>query len=319
MVPSYRALVSSCQVVSAGDAGYPACLGRLPAGERPARLFAAGAMPQAPGMAIVGTRAPDAHGLLLAGRLARECAGRGIPVVSGGASGIDSEAHRSCLDAGGTTVVVLAGGIEHPHPPGSEDLFVRAAAAGGCVLSDQQPAVPTRPFLFLRRNRLIAALARCVIVVQAGGRSGALSTAAWARRCGIPLYAAAGSPLNPRHLGANRLIAGGKACIITAVDDFFREIDGFLDPAARRPPTGADPCAGEPVDSLGRGIMALLGTEPVSVDEMAARLHAEPSSILEALFDLELRGLARGCDPGRFVASVPTEGNRRRKDPPRTP
>jgi DNA processing protein len=319
MMAPYRALVSSCAILSAGDAAYPACLGRLPAGERPARLFVAGAIPPSPGMAIVGTRAPDAHGLLLAGRLARECASRGIPVVSGGASGIDSEAHRSCLDAGGTTVVVLAGGLEHPHPPGSEDLFVRAAAAGGCFLSDQQPAVPTRPFLFLRRNRLIAALARCVIVVQAGGRSGALSTAAWARRCAVPLFAAAGSPLNPRHLGTNRLIGSGKACIIAAVDDFFREIDGFREPAAQPPPTGADPCAGEPVDGLGRGIMALLGTEPVSVDVMAARLHAEPSSVLEALFDLEMRGLARASDPGRFVASVPADGKKRGKGPPRSP
>jgi DNA processing protein len=206
--------------------------------------------------------------------------------------------------------VVLAGGIEHPHPPGSEDLFVRAAASGGCLLSDQQPAVPTRPFLFLRRNRLIAALARCVIVVQAGGRSGALSTAAWARRCGIPLYAAAGSPLNPRHLGTNRLIRSGKACIITAVDDFFRETDGLLDPPAQRPRTGADPCTEEPVDGLGRGIMDLLGTEPLSVDDMAARLRVEPSSVIEVLFDLEMRGLARGCDPGRFVASAPDERKR---------
>lgn len=319
MMASYRALVSRCAIVSAGDAGYPPCLGRLPGGERPARLFAVGAIPTAPGMALVGTRAPDAHGLMLAGRLARECASRGIPVISGGASGIDSEAHRSCLDAGGTTVVVLAGGFEHPHPPGSEDLFARAAASGGCLLSDQQPSVPTRPFLFLRRNRLIAALARCVVVVQAGGRSGALSTAAWARRCGIPLYAAAGSPLNPRHLGANRLIAGGKACIITAVDDFFRETDGLREPAAQRPRTGVGPCAEEPADGLGRSIMDLLGTEPVSVDDMAARLRVEPSSVIEALFDLEMRGLARGCDPGRFVASAPIDGKKREKGPPRSP
>jgi DNA processing protein len=295
---------AECVPIRVLDPGYPACLERLPPGERPDRLFLSGRLPPLPGVGIVGTRSPDGHGMTLAARMGRECARRGLTVVSGGAVGIDSAAHRGCLDGGGRTVVVLAGGLDRPHPPSSRGLFSAAVASGGGLVSEQPPAVPVRRFLFLRRNRIIAALSGCLVVVQAGVRSGALSTASWARRCHVPVYAVAGSPLNPVYGGTNLLVAKGQGRILLSLDDPLENPAFQAVPVADAGGRKENRKPRDPIEKDEKAVMDLLGQEPMSVDDIAARTGRDAKNIFRLLFELEMKGLACAADPGRYRATA---------------
>lgn len=139
-----------------------------------------------PAVAVVGARAATGYGEHVAGELAAEAAGGDVVVYSGGAYGIDAAAHRAVLAAGGTTVAVMAGGIERPYPAGHADLLSRVAATGAVVAEVACGTAPTR-HRFLARNRLIAALSDATVVVEAGWRSGALNTAHHAQALGRPV------------------------------------------------------------------------------------------------------------------------------------
>ncbi len=287
----------------ADDERIEAKVGRLPPDERPLKLYAAGEPASGPAVAIVGTRSPDAHGAAVARKIAQECALRDLAVISGGASGIDRAAHEGCLEAGGKTVVVLAGGLARPHPPGSADLFAAIASGGGCLISEQPLHVPPRPFLFLRRNRLIASLADRVIVVQARYRSGAISTATWAGVCGVPLLACAGSPINPLHHGTNKLIADGKAGIIISIDALFKELAAHGG-GGRRGAGMQQACGGFPLDEKERMVAGLVGTEPLSADDISVHCRLSIQEISQILMNLEMKGMVMMADPGRYIATA---------------
>lgn len=297
---TYARLIAEHRKLTAEHPDYPSGLDRLPGGDKAPLLYAVGDIPAARAVAVVGTRSPDASGLEIARRLAGECASRNVPVISGGANGIDSAAHRGCIDAGGKTVVVLAGGFEKPHPPGNRALFLEAVKQGGCLVSENSPDVPARRFLFLRRNRIIAALAECVVIVQARARSGALSTAAWASRCSVRLLASGGSPLNPLFHGTNGLIASRKAEILVTLDSLF---DGPLQRSRPAGPRGRftlePPPAGPGGDE--KKILRILGDEPRTIDEIAEMLDMEVRRAAGAMLDLEMKGAVRAADPGRYV------------------
>jgi DNA processing protein len=144
-----------------------------------------------PSVAIVGARAATSYGEHVAGELAAESAGRGIPVVSGAAYGIDAAAHRAALAVGGTTVALLAGGADRPYPAGNGRLIDRIAESGAIVSEVPCGGAPTK-WRFLQRNRIIAASADATVVVEAGWRSGSLNTASHARALGRPVGAVPG-------------------------------------------------------------------------------------------------------------------------------
>jgi DNA processing protein len=157
---------------------------------------------------VVGTRHPSLEAALFARRLARELAQEGYVIVSGGAEGIDSEAHAGALEAGGVTVAVLGVPLDRPYPMANLTLF-RAIAERGAVLSEYPAGAKVYPSRFLERNRLIAALARKVIVVEAPFRSGALSTAKHAKQLARPLFAVPSAPWHERGAGTLGLLAAG--------------------------------------------------------------------------------------------------------------
>ncbi|MBD3941536.1 DNA-protecting protein DprA [Microbacterium sp. NEAU-LLC] len=176
-----------------------------------------------PSVAIVGARAASGYGDLVARELAAELAGSGIPVVSGGAYGIDGAAHRAVLGAQGLTVALLAGGAERAYPAGHTQLIDDIAKTGAVVSEVPCGSAPTK-WRFLQRNRLIAALTTATIVVEAGGRSGSLNTANHAAQLGRALGAVPGPISTPTSVGTHRLIRSGAACI-TSPDD-VRELLG---------------------------------------------------------------------------------------------
>lgn len=178
-----------------------------------APLWIVGALP--PRMvAIVGARAADPYGLTLARRLAHDAVAMGFAVVSGGAEGCDRAAHEGALEAGGQTVVVLPAGHRHLYPAAHGPLFLRVVAQGGAVVSARPPDARPSRASFLGRNRVIARLARAVVVVRARVRSGSLSTAAASRALGRPVGAVPGDVGQALSEGCHHLFGEGAVPIV---------------------------------------------------------------------------------------------------------
>jgi DNA processing protein len=277
------------------DGDYPPELAALDPSLGTRNLWLRGVVPPGPRIAIVGTRSADVTGLTTAGILAEEAALQGMCVVSGGALGIDTAAHAAALRAGGSTLVVTATGPGSVYPVENEALFADVVEGGGGLLTENPPGTQTQPFHFIQRNRIIAALGQCVVVVQARWRSGALNTAGWARRMGVPVLAVPGSPLSRLSDGPNRLIARGRASILTgAVGPFGSRAGSRLgDPRSRR----------RGLKGPMRTVARLLGPEPASVGEIATAGNLAPREALVILLKLELEGVARRTETGRFMAS----------------
>ncbi len=213
-------LSTRARVVTSAGADYPSGLRDLP--DAPSSFRVVGELPDlGRAVSIVGTRRADDEALDFAYELARDAVLRGLIVVSGGAVGIDRAAHEGALDGGGRTVVVLPTGLDAPYPPMNHGLFKRAADAG-CLLTEVPDGSKARPGRFLTRNRLVAALGRSTVVVQAPARSGALSTARVAKRLGRGVFVVPASPWDPRGSGNLRLLAGG-ARICANVSDVLSE------------------------------------------------------------------------------------------------
>ena len=169
-------------------------------------------------VSIVGTRAATGYGTHVTTELAAALAERAWTVVSGGAFGIDSQAHRGALAAEGVTIAVLPSGLDAPYPRGHHDLF-EAIVAHGALVSEQPPGrLPTRPG-FLVRNRLIAALSRGTVLVEAALRSGALNTARHARDQNRPLMAVPGPVTSLASAGCHLTIRDWGAVCVTDVHD----------------------------------------------------------------------------------------------------
>lgn len=185
-----------------------------------------------PSVAIVGARAATRYGDHVAMELAAELAGGGIPVVSGGAYGIDGAAHRAALSVGGLTVALLAGGADKAYPAGHSQLIDDIAHHGAVVSEVPCGSAPTK-WRFLQRNRLIAAMTDATVVVEAGWRSGSLNTAGHAASLGRALGAVPGPVTSAASAGCHRLLREtGAECITSAPD--VRELLG-LDSNGPRP------------------------------------------------------------------------------------
>ena len=168
-------------------------------------------------MAVVGARSCSPYGAQVARELARDLAAHGIVVVSGLARGIDGEAHRGALAAGGLTVAVLGCGIDRDYPRAHAQLASRIAESG-LVVSEYPPGVEPAPWRFPARNRIVAGLAKATVVVEARERSGALITADFALELGRDVFAVPGEITSGLSKGTNDLIRQG-ATPLLAVDD----------------------------------------------------------------------------------------------------
>ena len=169
-------------------------------------------------LSIVGTRKPTPYGIGVATEFATGFVDRGWDIVSGGAYGIDSAAHRGALVAEGRTIAVIASGVDLHYPSGNARLFDEICE-NGAIISEVMPGVAALPHRFLTRNRLIAALSDATLVVEAAFRSGSLRTARDAAELMRPVMAIPG-PINaPSSDGCHRLIGERAAEIVTSVAD----------------------------------------------------------------------------------------------------
>lgn len=274
------------------DPAWPECLGEL--SDPPARLRVAGTLPFLDhSVAIVGTRRCTADGLAIAHRIARDLARAGLVVISGGAEGIDAAAHEGALEGDGLGIAVLAGGLARPFPRRHAPLFARIAASGALISEANDDDEPRR-HLFLGRNRLIAALARAVIVVQAPLRSGALSTAAHARKLGRTLFAVPWTLDDPHGEGCVSLLAGGaRAC--RDAGDVIEAITGERPKLAR-----AKRSAREVLDDAQRTVLEALRKPASYVDDIVRATGLTAPEVQMTLTTLTLLGLASPDERGAF-------------------
>ncbi len=242
--------------------------------------------------AVVGTRAATSYGEHVAADLAVGLAERDVAVISGGAYGIDGAAHRAALSVDGLTVAVLAGGIDIPYPAGHSALLHRIAT-DGLLVTEYPPGVRPARHRFLTRNRLVAAFGGASVVVEAGLRSGAANTAAWARALGRVVGAVPGPVTSSASSGCHALLRAG-AEVITRAEDVV-ELVGRIGELASEQTSPASPLDGLGEDER-RVYEALPGRGTATVDEIAIAAAVEPARILAPLALLEVAGLVERCD-----------------------
>lgn len=174
-------------------------------------------------ISIVGSRQPTNYGLQLSHSLASQASLAQLVVVSGGAYGIDTAAHQGALSAGGLSIAVLAGGINRLYPLENQKLF-KDITKSGLLISEVMPNTESKPYRFLIRNRLIAALSRSTVVVEAKFISGSIRTARDAAEIFRPVFAIPGPVTSPLSEGCHRLIAERVADIATSLDEILEVI-----------------------------------------------------------------------------------------------
>ncbi|MBX6390007.1 MAG: DNA-protecting protein DprA [Frankia sp.] len=270
-------------------------------------------------VAIVGSRAATGYGLRVAGELGLELAELGWTVVSGAAFGIDAAAHRGALAAAGPTVAVLAGGVDVPYPAAHAGLLEEILGSG-LLVSEVPPGAPPLRRRFLVRNRIIAALARGTVLVEAGIRSGALSTARHARRLGRGLMAVPGPVTSAMSAGCHRLLRDHReeCALVTNARDVEEEIGPVGLPADTAGPA-------RPRDDLPAMVRALLEAIPargtVGAAVLARRVGVGVPDVLAMLGPLAVEGLVEIRPDGYRLTPLgrgPT-GNRTRGGRPDGP
>lgn len=281
------------RLVTPADSDYPPLLRQLAL--PPACLYVRGALPDAPAVAVVGSRRASPYGREIANWIAGELARRGIAVASGFAVGVDAAAHRGALQAGGPTVAVLGCGLDVDYPRGHRELG-RGISEQGALATEFRLGRSPAPWQFPVRNRLIAALAAATVVVEAAPRSGSLVTARLALELGREVLAVPGRIDDPLSSGANRLVADG-ATPLLGIDDVLAAIglaDGGRAPGpARREPGGLG------AEEL--RVWRALADAPTDADGLSAATGLAVDRLLSLLLDLELAGHVRRDAAGRYA------------------
>lgn len=286
--------MGSTRVVAAvGHPAWPAGFSDLP--DPPAQLYVIGSLPspELPCVAVVGSRRPSVEALRFTRDLAAELAAAGVVVVSGGACGIDAAAHEGAVAAGGRTVAVLAGDVLRPGPAVNRALFRRICTEGGALVAEHAD-LPKHGGAFIARNRLIAAWASAVVVVEARLRSGTRSTALCARRLGRLLFAVPWSPYHAPGAGCLRLISEGAVLlsdatpVLSHVGRATAAAPGTVTLGARLTPSDR------------RLLGALARCEGASLESLVEMLALPLPVLLRELSRLELEGLVESGGSGRY-------------------
>jgi DNA processing protein len=305
------ARAAGARILTLADPSYPPLLRRIE--NPPPVLYVRGELAGDPRrVALVGARAADEAALQLSRTLAGELAVAGIEVVSGGARGVDAEAHAGALWGGGRTVAVLGSGIDVSYPPENAALFERIAAGGGALVSELPPGTPASRPNFPRRNRTIAGLSHATVVVRATAESGALITARHAAAHGRAIFAVPGDQCDALAAGPQLLLAAGSAAPVTCAREIL-ELLGWpvpdqlaaqasAVPTSRRSASlpSTEPAAGQALEGPARRVWELLdGGRPVHVDVLAKRAQLGAHEALRWLTELELKGLIHQR-PGKY-------------------
>jgi DNA processing protein len=296
--PTMRSAVAAfgLNTVCRHDLGYPSALAE--AADAPATLFVAGewerfvALAREPCVAIVGSRRASGYGLEVARTLGRQLSAAGVTVVSGMALGVDSAAHAGSFTSGGRTIAVLAGSAHRPYPASKRAVHQRLVA-DACVVSEMPPGSAVRRWSFPARNRIIAGLARLVVVVEAAVTSGSLITADFARALGRDVGAVPGQVSSPLATGANDLLFDGALVVRNGGD----VLDLLFGAGARRVERRRD---GSELRPALRRLLEDVGAGRTTIASIAAG-GGDAGAALVGLAELELLGYVRRGPAGSYV------------------
>lgn len=260
----------------------------------PQTLYYRGTLPdrRIPTVAIIGSRKPTAYGKEVTQRLASDLASRGIVIVSGLALGIDSIAHRAALEVGGTTLAVLANGVDDITPRSHQSLGETIIDSGGAILSEYEPGMPAQAYMFLERNRIVSGLADAVLITEAAQRSGTLSTAAHALEQGKDVFVVPGNITSPMSVGCNNLIRQG-AQVATSAEDIIARIA-----PDRLSPQSTLALGDSPLETA---ILELLQSGLRDGEQIQAKLDLDTSLFNQTLTMMEINGLIRSLGGNQWT------------------
>jgi DNA processing protein len=275
------------------DLDYPARLLQIP--DPPPVLYVRGQLTPEDewAVAVVGTRRASAYGKQVASRLVTDLVVNHVTIVSGLARGIDGEAHRAALKAGGRTIAVLGCGLDLIYPPEHRNL-ARDIVENGALISEYSLGTPPEASNFPPRNRVISGLSLGVLVVEAGLRSGALITADYAADQGRDVFAVPGNLYNRSSVGTNRLIQDG-AKLVTGAEDILEELNLMM--VAQQ----AEVRAVVPETETEALLLQHLSLEPVHVDEISLRVDLPIAEVTSNLALMELKGMVRQVGGMNYV------------------
>ncbi len=291
---------SEVDVITYFDSRYPATLKELHT--PPPVLFVRGDLNYefCSSISIVGTRSFTDYGRQMAEHFAYQLAGWGFTIVSGGARGIDSIAHKSALQAAGKTIAVLGCGIDFVFPRENEKLFDEIAEKGALVTEFPMGSVPEK-FNFPARNRLIASLGRGTLIIEAAEKSGALITADHALQTGREVFAVPGRITDGRSRGTNRLIQDGAHIALDSTDIPIRFGLIVIEGASPDSDKAAEQLTGD--EAL---VYEAVGLEAKDTDDIVREVGIPAQRVLAALLILQTKGLVRELPGSRFVRPVGT-------------
>lgn len=302
-----RLLQKQCEILSSGDFrmytlwddDYPSMLRTIHT--PPVMLFTRGELLEVDrrSVAIVGARSATEYGKRVAYDLGYGLGSMGLTVISGLARGIDSYAHKGALDARGRTIGVLGCGPDLAYPPENRALM-ESIVVSGVVLSEFPPGTTPNPRHFPRRNRVIAGLSLGVVVVQASMKSGALITASRALEQGKEVMAVPG-PVNARiSKGPHGLIKQG-AALVEDADDILATLGEPL--ISHETMRDIEIPELEPDE---RDLLAVMGTDPVHIDELCGKTGESSGILLARLLELELKGVVKQLAGKQFLSLIDT-------------
>ena len=263
---------------------------------KPKIVYFVGTLPtdRPPVVAIVGTRKPTSYGKEVTFNLAYNLAKKGVIIVSGLALGVDAIAHRAALEAGGTTIAVMAGGLDSIYPANHRALAKQIVTNGGALLSEYAPGILARDFQFLQRNRIVSGLADAVIVTEAAARSGTLSTVMHALDQNREVFAVPGNITSPMSVGPNRLLQQGAHPALNA-DDVLHIIAPHLLEKQTTINLGSNPVETTIINLLKAGVR--------DGDILQQRSGFTASEYSQAITMLEIGGLIRRLGGNQWTSS----------------
>lgn len=286
---------SGANIVACGGPGYPTPLESL-GEESPLVLYIKGKWLESDknAVAIVGSRKATQYGLRMAGRISSDLGAKGVTVTSGMALGIDTEAHRGCMQGGGRTLAVLGTGIDVIFPASNKGLMGRIETSGA-VITEFPPGAPGQPMNFPIRNRLISALSLGVLVVEAAAKSGSLITAGFAQGQGKDVFAVPGNADSEYSEGANELIRRGARVITDAA-----HIIEALAPSLKGLRKGGEAAQRPDLSEEEKALCSHMGREPIHIDEIIKLSGLTVPKALALLLTLELKGAVKQEEGKRF-------------------
>ena len=245
-------------------------------------------------VAIVGTRKPTRYGEEVTHMLAYELAKQGIVIVSGLALGVDAIAHKAALEAGGTTIAVLANGLPKICPATNRDVAQKMCEQGGAIISERGDSEDPRPYDFLTRNRIVSGLSDAVIITEAAARSGTLNTASHALEQGKEVFVVPGNITSPLSAGCNALIKQG-ATPVTSTADILAVIAPQTTTRTRQ---AVLPLGDTPEETA---ILSLIASGVRDGDELQANANIPAQQFSMALTMLEMNGVIRALGGNQWT------------------